>query len=213
MNEYPSNDGQFEETTISNVTPDEYGGWSFTRSDVWSFYVDKDSPVVPEDGMTARFYGKGLGYIVRGLFLDGKKVFYRTEAEQDEHHQVVTYGKDAQEWLSRWDEGKSVWSVSMGGFGPGYEQALQIAAVEVVRCMTLRDYDSSKWGDTEEWDKCRKEVEEVMLKHLDNLGLSGSQWGAAFGLGARMYRDGPIKLMDGVADERRIQVSKHFPSL
>lgn len=123
MNDYPSNDEQFEEATISSVSK-ESEGWSFGRSDGWSFYVGKDSPVAPEVGMTARFYGKGIGYIVRGLFLDGVKVFYRTEAEQAGHHLVSTYGKDAQEWLSRWDEGRSVWSISMGGFGPGYEQAL-----------------------------------------------------------------------------------------
>lgn len=79
--------------------------------------------------------------------------------------------------------------------------------------MLSKGYGATTWGDAEKWNECREEVERAMLKHLDKLALSGAQWGAAFGLGARMYRDGPIKLMDGVADERRIQVSKHFPSL
>jgi hypothetical protein len=33
--------------------------------------------------MIARQYGGGIGSIVRGMFLDGQRVYYRTEAEQD----------------------------------------------------------------------------------------------------------------------------------
>ena len=30
---------------------------------------------------------------------------------------------DAAEQLRRWDAGDSIWTVEMGGLGPGYEQA------------------------------------------------------------------------------------------
>jgi len=123
---YP-NDEQFEETTVAKVR-DEGKGWSIERADGWSFYVPAPSPVVPTEGMTARFYGKGIGFTVRGLFLDGQKVFYRTEAEDKEKHEIDTYGADAADWLKRWDDGGTCWSIEMGGFGPGYEQCIHITA-------------------------------------------------------------------------------------
>src|SRR5271166_5092790 len=58
---------------------------------------------------------------------------------------------DAKEQLRRWDNGDSIWSIEMGGFGPGYEQALQICAIEIVRDnlgQPLPDEKTwSTWGD------------------------------------------------------------------
>jgi hypothetical protein len=208
---YPENDSQFEEAKISSVKKYE-SSWCIERDDGWSFSVDSNSPVVPEVGMTARFYGKGIGYVVRGLYLDGKKVFYRSEEEQEKHFELETYGKDAQEWLNRWDEGRSVWSVSMGGFGPGYEQAIQIAAVEVVRFLLEKAYDASLWSNAEVWKGVSKEIETEMFNRLDKLGLSGAQYGASVNLATVIYRQGPAYVKSAPSD-RQIQVSKNFPSL
>jgi hypothetical protein len=98
MNEYPKHDTQFEDSTIKSVRQyEDGGGWSFTKSDGWSFGVPKDSPVVPTVGMSVRLYGKGVGYSVRGLFLDGNKVFYKTIAEQELKHQ---------KWVEKYDNDK-----------------------------------------------------------------------------------------------------------
>lgn len=82
MEPSPVIDNQFEDVTVAEVKGD-----SFTRSDGWSFFMPKDSPVKPKVGQRARFYGKGIGYPVRGLFLDGKEVFYRTELEEKKRHE------------------------------------------------------------------------------------------------------------------------------
>ena len=74
-------DAEFEEARVANVSGNSTDGWSIERSDGWSFGVRPDSPIVPKVGMTARLYGRGLGYTVRGLMLDGVTVFYET-AEQ-----------------------------------------------------------------------------------------------------------------------------------
>jgi hypothetical protein len=212
---YPQNDNQYEEATIKKVSK-ENEGWSIERSDGWSFYVPADSPIEPKEGMTVRFYGKGIGYTVRGLYIDGQAVFYRSEEEDKAHHLVTTYGKDAAEWLSRWDEGKSVWSISMGGFGPGYEQAIQIAATEIVREMLDKKYDSKAWEESDKWEEDRNAIEDAMFKNerMIKLGLSGAQYGAAFNLATRIYIDGPISVMttESIKD-RHIQVSKSFPSV
>lgn len=84
-NEYPVDDLQYEDVTLKSVQK-EKEGWSVVREDGWSFYVP-ETGVVPAAGQVARFYGKGMGFKVRGLFLDGQKVFYRTEAEEEKAHQ------------------------------------------------------------------------------------------------------------------------------
>jgi hypothetical protein len=209
---YPE-DKQFEDVNVSEARPCG-AGWDITRADGWSFYVPPESPIEPQAGMTARFYGKGMGYTVRGLFLDGVKVFYRTEAEEKEHFLAQTYGTDAADWLARWDSGRSVWSVEMGGFGPGYEQAIQITAVEVIRILLTEKFDTTRWSDSEAWEADRKTIEDSAFKNptVDKLGLSGAQWGASISVATAIYRRGPrAALTDPAIKDRLIQVSKSFP--
>jgi hypothetical protein len=74
---YPKNDNQYHEVIIKSV--DES---SFTGNNGWLFYAPKDSKVKPKIGTIARFYGRGIGHTVRGLFLDGEEVFYKTELQE-----------------------------------------------------------------------------------------------------------------------------------
>jgi len=210
---YP-NDEQYEETTVAKVR-DEGNGWGVERADGWSFYVPAPSPVVPAKGMAARFYGKGIGFTVRGLFLDGQKVFYHTEAEDKEKHEIDIYGSDAADWLKRWDDGRSVWSIEMGGMGPGYEQCIHITAAEILRHLLECQYDVAKWDDRESWERDHKEIETagVANTRISALGLSGMQWGAAMSLALQFYRRGPRAVMtDESIKDRHIQVQRTFPT-
>jgi hypothetical protein len=83
---FPPDDAEFEDTTVATAESAGEGGWSIQRGDGWSFLVPAHSPVTPAVGMAARFYGKGIGSTVRGLYLDGRCVFYRTAAEQAARH-------------------------------------------------------------------------------------------------------------------------------
>ena len=209
---YPANDEQFNETTIAKAEKAD-DGWSIRRADGWSFFVPRTSPVEPKEGMVARFYGRGIGFCVRGLFLDGQEVYYRTEEQEKEHREVESYGADAADWLSRWDEGRLVWSISMGGFGPGYEQAIQITAAEILRHLLERQYDAATWSDSEKWQRNRKEIESAGFANakIDALGLSGAQWGAALHLAVQLYRRGPRAIMaDEQVKDRHIQVRRNF---
>ena len=74
-------DLEYQDRTISSVTR-EPGGWVIGSTDGWgAFFVPDSSPVEPKPGMSVRFYGRGLGYTVRGLLLDGRIVYYRTADE------------------------------------------------------------------------------------------------------------------------------------
>lgn len=78
---YPTNDKQYEDVILESVE-DSKEGYTLGFHQCTCFYVPKPTPIVPQKGMIARFYPGGLGFIVRGLFLDGVKVFYRSEQEQ-----------------------------------------------------------------------------------------------------------------------------------
>lgn len=213
-NEFPSSDDQFEDTIIAVSRQMPSGSWKVTQDSGWSLMIEAGSPVEPREGSSLRLYGRGIGYPIRGVFIDGHKVFYRTEAEDEQHHDVQTYGADAADYVRRWDEQGRVWSIEMGGFGPGYEQALQIAMIEVLRHLVATKPDSSLWGESREaWRSQIDNMHEPLTPVLEPLGLSGAQWGAACSLAAQIYARGPIEVLKLADSDRRIQVSRHFPTL
>lgn len=210
---FPQNDEQFQDNVINKVSAGE-SGWSVGLDSGWSFWIPPESPVVPQAGMSIRLYGKGIGFAVRGLFLDGQQVFYRTEEGDKEHREIEAYGKDAADWLQRWDDGKTVWSISMGGIGPGYEQAIQIATAELLRHILENQYDSAAWSIGEHWKIDREKIEAASFKmpRIEALGLSGAQFGAALHLAAQLYTRGPRAIMnDERVQDRHIMVQRTFP--
>lgn len=115
---------------------------------------------------------------------------------------------DAREQLRRWDGGGTIWSIEMGGMGPGYEQAIQVLAIEIVRDLIdhqLPQADQS-WGDAT--------VKRIDQKQPDGSyscgGFSGAQVGAAKSLALAWLTDGPAALLKKVPD-RHIQVSAFWP--
>lgn len=76
-------DTEFESAVLKTVEECD-DGWALNRSDGWSFYADKITGHTPKPGQTAKFYGRGTGYIVRGLVVDGYCYFYRTPEEQEQ---------------------------------------------------------------------------------------------------------------------------------
>lgn len=207
------NDEEFEESIITKVR-DVGDGWSIDRADGWTFFVPSTSPVKPKDGMTARFYGKGAGFSVRGLFLDGHKIYYRTETEDKEKQEIDLYGSNATDWLKRWDENESVWSIEMGGIGPSYEQCIQIAAAEILRHLLDKKYNLKTWGDLAVFKEDQKKIETAAFANtrISLLGLSGAQFVAAMQLAHQFYSRGPRAIMkDDGLKSRRIQVQRFFP--
>lgn len=212
---YPQHDNEFQDQYITKVEPSKEG-WFITHSDGLGFYVPPDSPITPEPGMPVRFYGKGLGWPVRGLFLAGVKVYYRNEAEEKDYREIESYGEDAADWLKRWDSGRSCWSIEMGGLGPGYEQCIHITLAEILRHMLVKQYDATAWADEAAWKSDREAIEAMSHDNatIKELGLSGAQWGAALHLATKFYMYGPRNIMtDERVKDRHIQVSRTFPGV
>ena len=212
---YPENDKQFVEYVVTGVEARKDGTFVI-NCDGWSLWCGDDCKIEPKVRQTARLYGKGLGAVVRGLFVGDVKYWYRTESEQAEYHEITMYGADAADWLSRWDAGKSVWSIEMGGLGPGYEQCIQMTAAEVLRWLLTNKTDADLWKDKDVWKQTRDAIDKSLWANptIDKLGLSGAQAGAAVSLATALYRQGPRKIMnDPKVKDRHIQVQRDFPGM
>jgi hypothetical protein len=114
------------------------------------------------------------------------------------------YAPDAAEQLRRWDAGESIWSIEMGGLGPGYEQAIQVLAVEIMR----------DWLGKELPEKVStSDLADATIARLPDGGYSGAQVGAAAQLAYKWLSDGPAACMGQVEDDRHIQVSRAWPNV
>lgn len=128
--------------------------------------------------------------------------------------EISRYGVDAADWLKRWDAGDIVWTIEMGGMGPGYEQAIQITVAEVIRYLVDNNVDRATQFEDETWPSLSDAINKALWASpiINNLGLSGAQAGAATSLAVGLYRDGPDKVMNTESiKDRHIMVSRNFP--
>jgi hypothetical protein len=199
-------DKDFKDVKIAKVRriEGEDPGYELTFEDGWSLWVD-DYRGIPVVGSIARLYGNGS---TRGVDIDGVEVFYRTPEGNKKYHQEMLYGQDAREMLERWDAGQNVWTIEMGGLGPGYEQAIQVLMMEIIR-----DEIDNELPDQDGWpvwaDKTISRVDARIG------GFSGAQVYAAKSLAFQFLKVGPIGIMteEDLKDSHKIQINKDFPSL
>lgn len=126
--------------------------------------------------------------------------------------------KTNEEALAAWDNGDSVWSCDQGGMGPGYEQCIQLMGFEMLRAMIANPVN---WDDMtgesgrENWAKYCDKIEAVpsVKSAVESLGPSGAQFGSAVNLASVFARNGYSGGMEMVPEDRRIQVSKNFPTI
>ena len=117
---------------------------------------------------------------------------------------------DVHELVQAWDSGDSVWSVEMGGLGPGYEQAIQVLILELVRDHKDAPLDRRAETDPEVgWAWGNRTVHRV--NNWPGCGFSGAQVGAAKSIAYKILRDGYEGFLSRArADvpDRMIQVSR-----
>lgn len=115
------------------------------------------------------------------------------------------------ERLRKWDAGEPIQTVEMGGIGPGYEQAIQILAIEI-----LRDWNDNPPKSDEDWKifgdstVLRIDTRDADGNHAMG-GFSGAQVGAARNLAANLLKRGEEALGDDSVKTRLILISKFWP--
>lgn len=115
--------------------------------------------------------------------------------------------------LAKWDAGETVFTVEMGGIGPGYEQCIQVLAFELMRVWKDEPWPAAGADMLSEQQARLKDLAEPVIGRLnETLGFSGAQVGAAQNLAACVCRHGyRAALRDPAVADRLIQVSNKFP--
>ena len=108
--------------------------------------------------------------------------------------------------LARWDAGLPVFTVEMGGLGPGYEQAIQTAVL-----YTVRRYLAMAEPPPDDADAIGAAVRGFVDEAARELHLSGAQHGAAVSLAWGYITKGWKETLDSVDRDRITQVSKTWP--
>jgi hypothetical protein len=129
-------------------------------------------------------------------------------AQWDANHPVLhdLVPETVREALAQWDANHPVFTVEMGGIGPGYEQCIHILVFELLRDCLLGAIAVPRMGEPlRDWG-------DSTVDRLDEgLGFSGAQVGAAKRLAAAMLIKGYRATVQSVETKRHIQVSKGFP--
>jgi len=126
--------------------------------------------------------------------------------------EISLHPQTLDEAIERWDKGESLFTVEMGGLGPGHEQALQIADMELIRGFKDKEIN---WAEVnEDPEPLNKEMDEYMWADptIKKLGFSGAQAGAAKYIASVFIRNGWEKGLEMAPKDRHIQISKNFPS-
>lgn len=119
----------------------------------------------------------------------------------------------AAELVAAWDRGDSIWSIAMGGIGPGYEQAIQVLAVEIVRDNIGKPLPTDGSGRREWGDATVTRIDYKLPNGRYACGgFSGAQVGAAKNLAWYWLAEGPDAVQsDKEVESRRILVSNRWP--
>lgn len=119
--------------------------------------------------------------------------------------------KTANEALKNWDAGEPVFTVSLGGLGPGYEQCIHVGIFGVLReALALKK--GPGFNDVDAWQKLLDKFLHKVDREI-NLGLSGAQAGAIKSFAYYVLKEGWESALAEVPKDRHIQVSKHWPQL
>lgn len=121
-----------------------------------------------------------------------------------------TWRDAAKAWLAN----EHVWSVEMGGLGPGYEQCIQTIIFEILSRWEGKD---PKWEIAEYTKEYPADFEahaEKVIGELDKkFGFSGAQVGCGKNVAFQFMHHGYETMMNKAPEDRKIQVMRKFPSL
>lgn len=192
-------DTEFYEKVISDVTQ-HGGGLALSFSDSTGIGVEKcETP--PKVGQTARLYGRGLGYPVRGIVVEGNVLYYRTPEQETQHRQSLS-AKHVADKRAKFEERRAQLDAAYRDLHPAFKARLdkfrssnpnfrwEFEAYEMSCCTDAQNI-SSKLRTVEaidEWLKLPFERQKEQVSIFD--GHSGNSFGCAVHL-AKLFLDDP----------------------
>lgn len=134
--EYKDQDQEYKDYLITHVR--DYGDqWELEVDNGWQFLVDKIEGHTPEVSHAIRFYGKGVGYAVRGVDIDYVTYYYRTPKQQEEAHQKYLAERDV--------ESKASYSKNKDKYQEQYNSLPDILKKRIDRLITEKPDDRHYW--------------------------------------------------------------------
>lgn len=216
---YP-NDTQYEDKKIVDV---DYVQNTITTEDGWTFYLGDNRPIPVVIGQTARFYGEGFGRVVRGLYVDGVKFFYKTVAEQAEEHErwkIETRTRMKQEYdelMAKIKDEPAFETVDMTGFGGGYERACQLMLQAGIKYLENKpnfiwDYKEFKsvYGIAYSDSEHAKRLDAVLMEACNN-DCSGAMHQCVIGHLRYIHQNGREKWLANFKEERHFMYPSQLP--
>ena len=159
--------------------------------------------VEPHAGDEAKFYGRGIGFPVRGLTLNGRVVFYRTAQEEDERHRQAVEADKRKRRDDFEREGRAKLDADYATLPAEFKRRLdglrrrnpdfrwEYEGYEMMVCrdaaliaLALKDADTVRAFGAAPYEEQRRRVPEL------NDGHSGNSFGAAVRL-AWLYLSSP----------------------
>lgn len=196
-------DPQYKEEKLTDVTPGGEG-WTLGMNGTGLFCPKDQCAQAPVVGETVRLYGKGMGYPVRGIIIEGRVYSYRTEEQEAQRHaewvaeesrkkealfESERAGRDArrlalppafQERLSTFEKRNAEWRRDF----ESYELFVCEEAMALVRRF------GADLPALEAFDKLDVSQQKEQAPELKFSEHSGNTWGAALGL-AHRFMCGP----------------------
>ena len=200
--EIKKNDNEFQEHKLEKVSDYDKDSWELKVDGGSCICCIKNGNFVPKKGMKVRFYGRGFGFPVRGIDIDGHIMYYRTPAQAKEDHKKM---------CEKWDrEAKARFKKNRSKNEKDYQSLPDAFKKRMDRLRLKSPNDRYDWESYEmfilkqaaEFSKYLKTVEEIdkwnKLENFDeqkktvptlNDGHSGNTYGAAVYL-AKRYLSG-----------------------
>ena len=116
--------------------------------------------------------------------------------------------KECKERLKKWDDGGIINTITLGGISPGYEQAIQILAIEMLR--DILGSGKTRYNQ-EVLSKMADATATRLCKEPYSYGYSGAQVKVANWLALTLLKCGFKWIRDKHESDRMILCSKNFP--
>lgn len=122
----------------------------------------------------------------------------------------MTIQKQIEDFISQWDDGKEVEVIEMGGISDSYEKAIWETAVRFLNMFKNYAVPHDFWESSNLSEDARNKKYRDFLYGVDinDLGLSGAQFGAASNAASLMWRHGVEKAFSMAPKDRLIKISK-----
>lgn len=189
-------DDEYECVRVSKVEPSE-NGWYVLRDDGWSLWVTSENcQQAPVPGEEMRCYGRGIGYEVRGIAINGRVYRYRTPQE----HEVARLAMVERLTREREESDRKFREAAKS------RTALPAFAVtdaaEWAKCVELNSRDpysyecvryAAAWAnlmETRGADARVSDIAEECSRLADTSGITGFMYGAAVSMLARFWARG-----------------------